>query len=74
MRPAPPERTTDQRRATVVRTICDALGLTPFAGAAAETPIDDVWLTTTDAPTPSWGSIKLIYRQGVAPTAGPLLR
>jgi len=47
---------------TVVRTICDALGLTPFAGAAAETPIDGVWLATTDARGPSWGRIKLIYR------------
>jgi phosphatidylinositol-3-phosphatase len=47
---------------TVVRTICDALGLTPFAGAAAETPIDGVWLAATDARRPSWGRIKLIYR------------
>jgi len=47
---------------TLVRTICDALGLTPFANAAAETPIDGVWLATTDARKPSWGRVKLIYR------------
>ena len=48
---------------TVVRTICDVLGLTPFAGAATATPIDDVWLSaTTGAHGPSWGRIKLIYR------------
>jgi hypothetical protein len=48
--------------ATVVRTICDALGFPPFGGAGAQAPIDDVWRTTTVTPTPSWGGIKLIYR------------
>ena len=47
---------------TVVRTICDALGLTPFAAAATEAPIDNVWMTTTSANTASWGRIKQIYR------------
>jgi hypothetical protein len=28
---------------TVLRTICDALGITPFGSAAGQTPITDVW-------------------------------
>jgi acid phosphatase len=47
---------------TMVRTICDALGLTPFAGAAAEIPIDDVWQSPVDARKTFWGRIKQIYR------------
>ena len=30
---------------TVLRTICDALGLAPFANAVSETPITDIWLS-----------------------------
>jgi phosphatidylinositol-3-phosphatase len=47
---------------TVVRTICEALGLTPFASATAETPIDDVWLPKVDTRTSSWGRVKQLYR------------
>ncbi len=39
---------------TVLRTICDALGIAPFGGAVGQTPIDDVWLlpTAVSEPTP----------------------
>jgi len=46
----------------VLRTICDALGLTPFAGAATAAPIIDVWGGTTAAKALSWGTLKLHYR------------
>ena len=38
---------------TVVRTICDALGLTPFANASTATPPSDVWSPTSTAVDPS---------------------
>jgi acid phosphatase len=34
---------------TVLRTLCDALGLPPFGAAAQETPITDVWAPDTAA-------------------------
>jgi parallel beta-helix repeat protein len=40
---------------TLLRTICDGLGLAPFGAAAAETPITDVWTQTTDAVGPPPG-------------------
>ena len=36
----------------LVRTICDALGITPFANASSETPITDIWTPFT--PTITW--------------------
>jgi acid phosphatase len=47
---------------TVVRTICDALGLAPFGQAVSESPIDDVWLQPTSANGHSWGALKTHYR------------
>ncbi|HEY2954017.1 MAG TPA: alkaline phosphatase family protein [Candidatus Eisenbacteria bacterium] len=35
---------------TLVRTICDALGIGAFANAATESGVSDVWNTTTDVP------------------------
>jgi acid phosphatase len=35
---------------TVLRTLCDALGLAPFAAAATETPISDIWLGSPGPP------------------------
>jgi acid phosphatase len=46
---------------TIVRTICDALGLTSFGYAATETPIDDIWATVGVAQRP-WGAVKQLYR------------
>ena len=48
---------------TVVRTVCEALGLTPFGLAALEPSIDDVWVTSTPIARSSWGHLKTIYRQ-----------
>ena len=47
---------------TIVRTICDALRLNPFALATSETPITDVWLGATPVALRSWGQVKTIYR------------
>ena len=47
---------------SVVRTICEALGITPFAGAAGQQSIADVWVQPTPALTASWGRVKTIYR------------
>jgi len=41
---------------TLLRTICDGLGLTPFGSAAAERPIIDVWSRPTDAVGPPPGA------------------
>ncbi len=35
---------------TVLRTLCDALGLPPFAAAVGETPLDDIWVTSGSTP------------------------
>ena len=46
----------------VVRTICQGLGLAPFAQAATAPDITDVWAATTPAPGHSWGAVKALYR------------
>ncbi len=46
----------------LVRTICDALGLTPFAQAATAAPIDDIWMAPTATRDASWGGLKIRYR------------
>lgn len=47
---------------TLVRTICDALGLPPFAGAAGEAPIENVWQAAVPVRNSSWGRVKAMYR------------
>lgn len=47
---------------TLVRTICEALGLTPFAGAAGEQSINNVWATPVPTARSSWGRVKAFYR------------
>ena len=47
---------------TMVRTWCDALGITPMNQAISETPIDNVWLNPVPATPASWGKIKAAYR------------
>jgi len=47
---------------TVVRTICEALGLPAFGLSAGEAPITDVWVAPVPARAPSWGRLKLHYR------------
>jgi hypothetical protein len=48
---------------TVLRTICDALGLAPFGAATSETPITDIWLSVPSAlNTRSWGAAKSLFR------------
>ena len=48
---------------TVLRTICDVLGLQPFGAAALESPLTDIWNDSTGVPTEraSWGRIKARY-------------
>jgi phospholipase C len=47
---------------TVVRTVCDALGIAPVGAAASEQPITDVWLLPTPVNRGSWGAFKIRYR------------
>ena len=47
---------------TIVRTICDLLGLPTFGAAAAETPITEIWRPVTSARPASWGRVKTLYR------------
>jgi acid phosphatase len=46
---------------SLLRTLCEALGITPFAGAATATTITDVWATVT-VESRSWTSVKGLYR------------
>lgn len=47
---------------TIVRTICDALGLAVIPAVQAERPITDVWNLATPARAEPWGRLKLRYR------------
>jgi parallel beta-helix repeat protein len=51
---------------TLLRTICDGLGIAPFGAAVTESPITDVWATrTTGVPNPPGGD-------GTAGSVGPV--
>jgi hypothetical protein len=47
---------------SVVRTICEAFGITPFNIAADMATVDGVWVQTVKTAPPSWGRIKTLYR------------
>lgn len=48
---------------TVLRTICDALGLPAVGAAFSEAPITDIWIDPATATRPaSWGRLKTLYR------------
>ena len=47
---------------TVLRTICDALGLPPVGAAFSELPITDIWQVPTPTIGTSWGQMKIRYR------------
>lgn len=47
---------------TVVRTICDALGLPAVGAAFSEVPITGIWLDPTPLAKRSWGRVKTLYR------------
>jgi acid phosphatase len=48
----------------VLRTICEALGLSPFGAAVTASPIADVWLSPESALRPtSWGGVKSLYHR-----------
>jgi acid phosphatase len=47
---------------TVLRALCESLGLTPFAGAASQPSITDVWAGPTPVHAMPWGSLKVHYR------------
>jgi len=47
---------------TVVRALCETLGLRPFGLAANEPSITDVWNAGTRATHRSWGGVKTLYR------------
>lgn len=46
---------------TILRTLCDVLGVAPFAAAATETPIADVWVATP-VRLNAWSTVKLLFR------------
>src|SRR5262249_60650682 len=46
---------------TLVRTICDGLGLPAFGLAVGETPIGDLWQAPVPAHPSSWGLLKILY-------------
>ncbi len=50
---------------TVLRTLCDVLGLQPFGAAAAESSMTDIWRDTSGVPVrpTSWGRIKALYHE-----------
>jgi acid phosphatase len=45
----------------VLRTICDALGVPPFGGAANATPIESIWTTPATVAHVSWGRVKTMF-------------
>ena len=47
---------------TILRALCECLGLTPFGAAASQASITDVWANLTAVHAPSWGGLKVIYR------------
>ena len=47
---------------TVVRTICDALGLPAVGAAFSEVPITGIWLNPVPVAGRSWGRVKTLYR------------
>jgi hypothetical protein len=47
---------------TIVRTICDLLGLPSFGLATSETPVTGIWQVPVSARAASWGGLKSIYR------------
>jgi acid phosphatase len=38
---------------TLLRTLCDGLGIAPFGEAASEAPITDVWFRPAPSPVPT---------------------
>ena len=47
---------------TVLRALCESLGLEPFAGAAREPSLGDIWVPLTAARETSWGNVMMTYR------------
>ena len=48
--------------ATVVRLVCDVLGIPPLPAVAVEAPLLDIWQLPLAAPAGSWGRVKALYR------------
>ena len=47
---------------TILRSICESLGLAPFASASSESAINNVWQNPTPVAAVSWGNVKTLYR------------
>jgi phospholipase C len=47
---------------TLLRCLCEALGITPFGAASGEASIEDVWAAGVASPSRSWGALKSRYR------------
>ena len=47
---------------TILRSLCESLGLAPFASAASASSIDNVWQGPTPVVARSWGNVKTLYR------------
>ena len=59
-----PGSTTNQtvNHYTVLRTVCEALGLPAVGAAFSELPITGIWLDPTPTVRRSWGRVKTLYR------------
>lgn len=46
----------------LLRTLCDALGVPPFANAVSQVPLTDIWADTVSVQAVRWGSVKRLFR------------
>ncbi len=67
------QHTTKVTHYNVLRTICDALGITPMGAAATASPIDGVWANPTAVAHTTLGRVKFLFRPLVV-MMGPLRR
>lgn len=47
---------------TLLRTLCDALAVPPFANASLQAPLTDIWADTVSVQPAGWGSVKRLFR------------
>ena len=47
---------------TLLRTLCDALGVPPFANAVSQVPLMDIWSDTVSVQPVRWGAVKQLFR------------
>lgn len=47
---------------TLLRTLCDGLGIPPFANAVSQQSVSDIWADTVSVQPVRWGAVKRLYR------------